>query len=82
MSADNVLGCEIVQMFIFRAISQPGTLSADIPDAWRGLFTKYTHRSDISTQKRNDYKSLWIEIQNNMGRNAICGIFIDTHMAM
>ena len=29
-------------MFIFRTISQPRTLSADIPAAGRGLFTKYT----------------------------------------
>ena len=29
-------------MFIFRTISQPRTLSADIPAAWRGLFTNYT----------------------------------------
>ena len=29
------------QMFIFRTISQPRTLSADITAAWRGLFTKY-----------------------------------------
>ena len=28
-------------MFIFRTISQPRTLSADIPAAGRGLFTKY-----------------------------------------
>ena len=28
-------------MFIFQTISQPRTLSADIPAAWRGLFTKY-----------------------------------------
>ena len=27
-------------MFIFRTISQPRALSADIPAAWRGLFTK------------------------------------------
>ena len=30
------------QMFIFRTISQPRTLSADIPAAGRGLFTNYT----------------------------------------
>ena len=35
----------------------------------------YTRRSDISAQKLNDYESLWIEIQNNTGRNTICGIF-------
>ena len=29
------------QMFIFRTISQPRTLSADIPAAGRGLITKY-----------------------------------------
>ena len=29
------------QIFIFPTISQPRTLSADIPAAWRGLFTKY-----------------------------------------
>ena len=29
-------------MFIFRTISQPRTLSADIPAARRGLFTKYS----------------------------------------
>ena len=29
------------QMFIFRTISQPRTLSADIPAAWRALLTKY-----------------------------------------
>ena len=36
MSTDNILGWEIVLK-----ISQPRTLSADIPAAWRGLFTKY-----------------------------------------
>ena len=35
----------------------------------------YTHRSDLSTQKHNDYESLWIEIHNNKGHNTICGIF-------
>ena len=30
------------QMIIFRTISQPQTLSADIPAAWRSLFTKYS----------------------------------------
>ena len=29
-------------MFIFRTISQPRTLSADIPAARRGLFTNYS----------------------------------------
>lgn len=34
----------------------------------------YTHRLDLSSQKENDYPSLWIEIQNNMKRNTICGV--------
>lgn len=34
----------------------------------------YIHRLDLSVQKQNDYESLWIEIQNNMGRNTICGV--------
>ena len=57
MSADNVLGWEIAlkisyllsklrfsAIFIFRTISQPRTLWADIPAAWRGLFTKCSLR--------------------------------------
>ena len=35
----------------------------------------YTHRSDLSALKQNDYESLWIEIQNSKGRNTICGFF-------
>ena len=35
----------------------------------------YTHRSDLSAQKQNEYVSLWIEIQNSKGRNTICGAF-------
>ena len=35
------------QMFIFRAISQPHTLSADIPAAWRGLFTNKHRASSV-----------------------------------
>ena len=35
------------QMFIFRTISQPRTLSADIPAAWRGLFTKWLWRKFV-----------------------------------
>lgn len=34
----------------------------------------YIHCLDLSVQKQNDYESLWIEIQNNMGRNTICGV--------
>ena len=35
----------------------------------------YTHRSDLSTKKHNDYESLWIEILNTKEHNIICGIF-------
>ena len=38
----------------------------------------YTNRSDLSAQKQNDFESLWIEIQNNAGRNTICGFFLQT----
>ena len=35
----------------------------------------YTCHLDLSAQKQNDYESLWIEIQNNIGRNIMCGVF-------
>ena len=59
----------------YNFLSQPsGTNAGGV-----GFYVKdnlvYTRRSDISTQKLNDYESLWIEIQNNTGRNTICGIF-------
>ena len=44
-----------------------------------GFYTKnnlgYIHRSDLSAQGQNDYESLWIEIQNDLGHNTICGVF-------
>lgn len=59
----------------YNFLSQPSTTNA----GGVGFYVKdnlvYTHRSDLSTQKHNDYESLWIEIHNNKGHNTICGIF-------
>ena len=46
-------------MFIFRTISQPRTLSADIPAAWRGLFTNYYMASSASGQDEPN-RALWL----------------------
>ena len=45
-------------MFIFRTISRPWTLSADIPAAWRGLFIKYSTHDAFSI-----YNPRWLERQ-------------------
>ena len=59
----------------YNFLSQPSTTNA----GGVGFYVKdnlvYTHRSDLSTQKHNDYESLWIEIHNKKGHNTICGIF-------
>ena len=59
----------------YNFLSQPSGTNAGVV----GFYVKdnlvYTNRSDLSAQKQNDHESLWIEIQNNAGRNTICGIF-------
>ena len=55
------------QMFIFRTLSQPRTLSADIPAAWRGLFTKYSPIFKTARVAKNIWRiiktivSIWLE---------------------
>ena len=60
----------------YNFLSQPSATNA----GGVGFYVKnnlvYTHHSDLSAQKQNDYESLWIEIQNNKGHNTICGIFL------
>jgi len=56
-------------------LSQPSyTNAGDV-----GFYIKnnlgYIHRPDLSAQGQNDYKSLWIEIQNDTGHNTMCGVF-------
>ena len=66
----------------YNFLSQPSATNA----GGVGIYVKdnlvYTHRSDLSTQKLNDYESLWIEIHNNKGHKTISGIFYRTPMAM
>lgn len=59
----------------YNFLSQPSATNAGGVDFYVKKNLVYIHRSDLSAQKQNDYKSLWIEIQNNKGHNTICGIF-------
>ena len=61
------------QMFIFRTISQPRTLSADIPAAWRDLFTKYFVEFRLGARAWNTWRvtpsiACALEMRSSNGR--------------
>ena len=56
-------------------LSQPSCTNAGGVGVYIKNNLGYIHRSDLSAQLQNDYESLWIEIQNDIRHNTICGFF-------